>query len=182
MAPRKNRRIEELDVDDLLKLSEQPRKRRKLRDEEESSLRSDAPGKDGVTGFEDDEDTSKESSDDDGTEGNGLNSESEDDVQAVNAMPAGHKQGAEPTRSLFSGRAKKIKILEKQNGVAMNVKTEQSKSFLELGASTTLVASLTKMSIRAPTEVQATCIPPLLAGVSVSLHLSYSNSYYALFR
>lgn len=42
-------------------------------------------------------------------------------------------------------------------------------AFASLGVSKTLVASLATMSIRAPTEVQAACIPPLLAGESTRL-------------
>jgi ATP-dependent RNA helicase DDX49/DBP8 len=37
-------------------------------------------------------------------------------------------------------------------------------TFASLGISAPLQASLTAMSIRTPTEVQAACIPPLLAG------------------
>ena len=37
-------------------------------------------------------------------------------------------------------------------------------TFSSLDISTTLIATLAKMSIRAPTEVQTACVPPLLAG------------------
>jgi ATP-dependent RNA helicase DDX49/DBP8 len=39
-------------------------------------------------------------------------------------------------------------------------------SFSSLGVSPSLQASLASMSIRTPTEVQAACIPPLIAGKS----------------
>lgn len=42
------------------------------------------------------------------------------------------------------------------------------KSFASFGISPALVAALTSMSIKVPTEVQAACIPPLLAGARVS--------------
>lgn len=41
-------------------------------------------------------------------------------------------------------------------------------SFLSLGISPSLQAALSSMSIRTPTEVQAACIPNLLAGVNSS--------------
>ena len=38
------------------------------------------------------------------------------------------------------------------------------KSFEDFGISSALLSALHKMSIRAPTEIQAACIPPLLQG------------------
>jgi ATP-dependent RNA helicase DDX49/DBP8 len=42
--------------------------------------------------------------------------------------------------------------------------TMESSNFMELGVHPSLVASLAAMSIRKPTSVQASCIPPLLKG------------------
>jgi hypothetical protein len=39
-------------------------------------------------------------------------------------------------------------------------------SFLSMGVSSSLRTALSNMSIRTPTEVQAACIPPILAGKS----------------
>ena len=38
-------------------------------------------------------------------------------------------------------------------------------TFAEMGVSSSLVSAMNKMSIHTPTEVQATCIPPLLTGM-----------------
>ena len=46
--------------------------------------------------------------------------------------------------------------------------TPVSTSFASLGISPILLKALSSMSIRAPTEVQAACIPPLLQGKSTS--------------
>ncbi|KAK0191036.1 DEAD-domain-containing protein [Armillaria mellea] len=51
-----------------------------------------------------------------------------------------------------------------QPSPAPTAATSKTASFSDLGISTTLQAALTSMSIRAPTEVQAACIPPLLSG------------------
>jgi ATP-dependent RNA helicase DDX49/DBP8 len=40
-------------------------------------------------------------------------------------------------------------------------------TFSSLGISPSLLAALSKMAIRAPTEIQQACIPPLLAGLSL---------------
>jgi hypothetical protein len=42
--------------------------------------------------------------------------------------------------------------------------TKESSNFIELGVHPSLVTSLAAMSIRKPTSVQASCIPPLLKG------------------
>jgi ATP-dependent RNA helicase DDX49/DBP8 len=42
--------------------------------------------------------------------------------------------------------------------------TRENSNFMELGVHPSLVASLAAMSIRKPTSVQASCIPPLLKG------------------
>jgi len=44
-------------------------------------------------------------------------------------------------------------------------------SFAEMGVAPPLHAALARMSIRVPTEIQAACIPPLLAGLSVFMHI-----------
>jgi ATP-dependent RNA helicase DDX49/DBP8 len=38
-------------------------------------------------------------------------------------------------------------------------------SFAEMGVALPLHVALSRMSIRVPTEIQAACIPPLLAGL-----------------
>ncbi|SJL01905.1 related to ATP-dependent RNA helicase DBP8 [Armillaria ostoyae] len=51
-----------------------------------------------------------------------------------------------------------------QSSPAPTAPASKHASFSDLGISRTLQAALTSMSIRMPTEVQATCIPPLLSG------------------
>lgn len=45
-------------------------------------------------------------------------------------------------------------------------------SFSEVGISTPLEVALRRMSIHSPTEIQAACIPPLLAGAHVVIELA----------
>lgn len=58
-------------------------------------------------------------------------------------------------------------ILKPRNAVDTPSKlppTSPTHTFSSLGITPTLVAAMSKMSIQAPTEVQAACIPPLFAG------------------
>ena len=57
---------------------------------------------------------------------------------------------------------------------------EQPSSFLSLGVSNDLQAALSAMSIRTPTEVQAACIPPILAGehsIFISVPAPHAHPY-----
>ena len=63
---------------------------------------------------------------------------------------------------------------------ANDVLKEQSSSFLSLGVSNDLQATLSAMSIRTPTEIQAACIPPILAGeysIFISMPTPHAHSY-----
>lgn len=46
----------------------------------------------------------------------------------------------------------------------LTTQTEKASSFLSFGISSALLGALYKMSIKAPTEIQAACVPPLLQG------------------
>ena len=66
------------------------------------------------------------------------------------------------------------RLLPQASSPGSNVprKTDQNPpSFAELGVIASLVASLSSMSIRVPTPVQAACIPPLLDGNPLLLSL-----------
>lgn len=54
---------------------------------------------------------------------------------------------------------------KKQTTAAEAVSTPRTTTFASLGVTSTLISAMSGMSIRTPTEIQAACIPPLLAGV-----------------
>lgn len=104
-------------------------------------------------GDKDKEDSSKEDNEelmgeslDDGTFDDGEDSTSDSQCNPVDLLN-------EPDRFKIS-RVKAKQIREKK----------LPGSFSALGISPQLQSALTTMSIRTPTEVQAACIPPLLAG------------------
>ena len=76
----------------------------------------------------------------------------------------------EQTRLLLSTKARKstgsqrkLPKLLHQNELQVSL-SNQVRSFTDLGVSKQIVSAMAAMSIRRPTEVQAACIPPLLAG------------------
>ena len=58
--------------------------------------------------------------------------------------------------------------------VQFKPETQPLASFASLGISDSLQSALTSMSIKMPTEVQAACIPPLLAGTFALAHTSFA--------
>lgn len=65
-----------------------------------------------------------------------------------------------------SGIPKNSELLPSQSSIS------ERSSFASLGVSNLLVNALKGMSIKAPTDVQASCIPQLLAGRYISLFIS----------
>ena len=170
------RDLENLDADDLLRRlesSEPRRKKRRLQIEEEPDEGDALNGLD-----EDDEDSSggsvgvtedpREADDIEGSDAEIDESSSNDEQEDVQeelsmASRTTARVGKEDVSRI--SLPTKSRIEDKQRPSETTTLASAS-SFLELGASKALVASLTGMSIRTPTEVQAACIPPLLAGAS----------------
>lgn len=164
-----SRNLEELSADDLLKQMEEPRrKRRKIA---EDQLDSDE-GEDGPIRIGNVDDEQGESSDDEDlsdrdeandSDGGGVDGEGEDSGEELDAFD-GHSNvhlTEETSRVPLPSRTRSLapKAPDKRD-------SSKASGFAELGASKALIASLATMSIRTPTEVQAACIPPLLAGES----------------
>jgi ATP-dependent RNA helicase DDX49/DBP8 len=68
-----------------------------------------------------------------------------------------------PQKTRISSSRMLLKDLPSSSNVAKDMDVNSS-NFAELGVVASLVASLSAMSIRKPTPVQAACIPPLLEG------------------
>lgn len=158
-------------VDDLLRMQERPVKRRrpsrKLEDaaatgsglsEAEDSDVDPSHAASGVEEFEEDE--MERSS----IGHNSSDSESDDDEDARAQGPTSRlvKEHSSPSTS---------RLALKRNGtLASSVAlAHTSTTFATLGIATPLITAMAGMSIRAPTEIQSACIPPLLAGKSTSL-------------
>ena len=170
METRDDRDLDNLDVDDLLKLSEQPRKRRKVYEDNPETYGSASEGSEDSFGKYEDDNTHLET---EAHIGGSLSASDEEDdkVRMKNVNTAAQT----PKRSKDEGRFQVQDNIPK----ASKANEYQRKTFHELGVSKVLVASLTKMSIRKPTEVQAACIPPLLAGLYSLCLISlkfYSNN------
>lgn len=175
MVKKDRRNIEELSADDLLRRIEEPRrKRRKLQTDELEDVDSDAAhetdeDEDGkqqrISRHDDDDDSEEETEEEDSDVMSGSEEEDEETEEEV------------PTRTLPAVESLQRISMSFRTRIPENLPLPKSSapksptSFAELGASKALVASLSSMSIRAPTEVQAACIPPLIDGESVSMFL-----------
>lgn len=160
-----SRNLEELSADDLLKQMEEPRrKRRKI---SEDQLDSDE-GEDGPIRIGNVDDEQGASSDD----------EALSESDATNDSDGGGVEGEGEELDVFDGHSN-VHLTEETSRVPLPSRTRslapkapdktnasKASGFADLGASKALIASLAAMSIRTPTEVQAACIPPLLAGES----------------
>ena len=146
----------ELSTDELMRRQEEPlRKRRK-----QISKELDA-------GSEDEGSTSTEDSE--GSDAVEVDSAEEEDREQDGRVDG---QGGLKNASTFwdiTDEPGSSRMKTKPKSLARDLtlpKTNAPKfsTFSSLDISTTLIATLAKMSIRAPTEVQTACVPPLLAG------------------
>lgn len=167
------RNIEEMSIDDLMRMQEQgpPRKRKRTQERavaaEDSASDSgsqdnhDGPSAENSEGVSGDEDGVTE--DDEGDENEG--SEEEDDVLE-------DKQDFDPdalsrfSTSRVSTQPRKSLVVTRDGGPSSS--RPLLKAFEDFGISSALLSALHKMSIRAPTEIQAACIPPLLQGECIN--------------
>ena len=147
-----------LTTDNLMRRQEEPDRKRMRRTQwsgdsesggEEATESSDISGEDG----------GEEKAKGEG-EGGAWLEDDEDDVDSKDEA----LDTSAPDRFNFSRKASKPRT---QLTASISSQTLPS-TFLSLGVSPPLQASLSNMSIRTPTEVQAACIPPLLAGKFLS--------------
>ena len=170
-------------ADDLMRIQEGPlRKRLRLGDADEEELEfEDSVSEDGVEEVdgvdhsqEEDEGSGSDSEEDgegdeDGSEDEAQRLGDESDVSQNAVPPISITQDEDDetdtrfasSRISFKPRAANPTALQ----APLRVKPLPS-SFETMGISTVLISTLAKMSIRSPTEIQAACIPPLLAGES----------------
>ncbi|KAJ7667964.1 ATP-dependent rRNA helicase RRP3 [Mycena polygramma] len=130
-----------LTADDLLRQQEGPQKRLKLSSRPASSDQGELSSDEGnlSDNFDAHENTD------------------ESDEETSQQTPISREYGADSLNSRL-----KIKPRTDHNPAARP--SPSSTTFSGLGISASLQSALTSMSIRAPTEVQAACIPPLLQG------------------
>lgn len=136
---------QDLTTDELLKLQETRKRGEPAKKRRRLSISS-------VEDVSDEEDQSAESAD------AGVEDDSEEDVP-VQLVPK--KTDIEDR---FGFLAKQRTTATTEGKTVKIASTPQVASFTELGISRPLQLALKAMSIKAPTAVQAACIPPLLAG------------------
>lgn len=158
----------DLSIDDLLRMQDDGPVRKRRRedfvradlhsdeDEDSGSSGSDSTGEEEAEGV----DGSDESSDDGG--------EDSDEASGSDVEAAQPDLQPEP-EDAFS----RVSILPRtSHAVPRNTLKAPPilpASYTSMGISSALLSSLNKMSIKTPTEIQAACIPPLLAGESSRL-------------
>ncbi|KAJ6599122.1 P-loop containing nucleoside triphosphate hydrolase protein [Mycena vulgaris] len=137
-----------LTTDDLLRQQEGPQKRRRT-----------SPSRE-VTNVDSNSETSlgeQDSASENGT----VHVEDEEDSDATNEEDS--DQPPSPDESRDNPSNSRL-LLKPRTDHKPTARPAPSITFSGLGISTSLQSALTSMSIRAPTEVQAACIPPLLQG------------------
>jgi ATP-dependent RNA helicase DDX49/DBP8 len=140
-------------TDDLLRSQEEPhRKRRKLQAEAEADSVDPASEEDLLTG-----DESGEGSD-----------------QVKDAVNGEIKTQNHVSKFVVHDRFDFSTRKTGSSVVQFKPEVQPLASFASLGISDSLQSALTSMSITTPTEVQAACIPPLLAGTSALAHVSFA--------
>lgn len=154
----------DLSIDDLLRMQDYGPVRKRRRedfvradlhsdeDEGSGSSGSDSTGEEEAEGVEDGSDESSDDGGEDSDEASGS------DVEAAQPDLQPEPEDA------FS----RVSILPRtSHTVPRNTLTTPPilpASYTSMGISSALLSSLNKMSIKTPTEIQAACIPPLLAG------------------
>jgi ATP-dependent RNA helicase DDX49/DBP8 len=140
-------------TDELLRRQEEPQKRHKrpsfAQDEDEDNNTS-----------ENDDFDAESAPDDEGVEWDGFECESGFDESTDSEI------GKESSSLLGSRVTVKPRLVHQST---LSPDAGKPVTFISLGISPPLLSALSKMAIRAPTEIQRACIPPLLAGQSLFL-------------
>lgn len=161
-------KIKALSIDELLKQQDGPiRKKRRL---SESNVSSGNEG----SGSSAEEESASES---EGNDKGSLPGELDEGDQDEEEMEVEHSHDASELniegRLGFFGRISAPRI--PAAALVADISIPRASSFSSLGISTQLQGALKAMSIKAPTDVQSACIPPLLAGEYVYLPLLHSQ-------
>lgn len=136
-------------TDDLLRSQEEPyRKRRKLQDAAETDSEDPASELD---------DESLRTGDESGEGSDQAKDDINGDIKTQNHV----SKLVVHDRFDFSTRKTESSVVQ------FKPETQPLASFASLGISDSLQSALTSMSIKTPTEVQAACIPPLLAEIAL---------------
>ena len=98
-----------------------------------------------------------------GEDSSALN-EDEDDQESMSDILIQDEEDAVPSRFSFKPRQATV---SKESTTPLHAPSPPQ-TFGELGASSSLVAAMNKMSIHTPTEIQIACIPPILDGMYFS--------------
>ncbi|KAF9645350.1 DEAD-domain-containing protein [Thelephora ganbajun] len=102
-----------------------------------------------------------DSGEDSQSEGSSALDECGDDHDSTPGIPSQKEEDGDAF-SRFSFKPRQD-VVTKENTVPSHV-SSLPLSFAKMGVSSSLVSAMNKMSIHTPTEIQAACIPPLLAG------------------
>jgi len=153
-------------TDDLMRRQELgPRKRQKCPTyEDEDSLRGSG---------------SPVSGEDSQSEGLSASDEGKDSQGSASDIPMWDDEATIPSRFSFESLQGNG---TKETTVPPLVSSPLPPTFAGLGASSSLVSAMNKMSIHTPTEIQAACIPPLLDGMCFSLRSAPSSMLKILAR
>ncbi len=158
-------KIKALSVDDLLKQQEGPIcKKRRL-----SELNVDSGGEGSGSSSEEEGASDSEGDDKESLPGNLEDEDGDGHEEGTDASNSHKASGLNIEGRLgISGRTK---VSIPSAVVPAADPSNPRSSFSSLGISTQLQKALQSMSIKAPTEVQSACVPPLLSGEYVCLPL-----------
>lgn len=166
----------ELTADDLMRMQEEPRRKRLRLDEayeEDPEVQDSSSGDeaevDGHEGTNEDDENSGvggEEDEDDSVSGSGDESDLSQHVVPPIPVPQDGEDEDADSRFTSSRISFKPRATTPATIQAMLRPRSLPTSFETMGISSVLVSALAKMSIKTPTEIQAACIPPLLQGES----------------
>ncbi|TFK43590.1 P-loop containing nucleoside triphosphate hydrolase protein [Crucibulum laeve] len=157
----------ELTADDLLRIQEEPRRKR-LKISRRQDLEELGSDTQSTSQNSEDEEESQESGVEDSKGSVNEDSEGGDDDNEVEENGSDEEDSSNLPTATFEVEDRFGRSRFKSGPTTMrqdSLKTTPlPSSFSTLGISATLESALASMSIKTPTEVQAACVPPLLAG------------------
>ncbi|TCD70415.1 putative RNA helicase [Steccherinum ochraceum] len=164
------RNLEELSIDDLMRMQEgPPRKRLRAevrKEDSDSEADSDVSASQRGSNSTEESETGGGSEDEEGEEGSDEEVNEEEDFRRedVNLEPEAEPLSRFPSSRVSIQPRTSLVVAPKQADSTSKPPTLLPASFEDFGISAALLSALHKMSIRTPTEIQAVCIPPLLQG------------------
>ena len=163
-GPKDNKKRKALSVDDLMRMQEQPSSKRFREDFQEDSAESDSASSSTSSISQSQEQSDDSSNEDEDEEHSDISSS--DDEENDEISPNNLSLFDESTDRFSSSRISIVPrtALPKAPINPPTTSTPRPTSFASFGISHALLTALSKMSIKAPTEIQAACIPPILEG------------------